>query len=94
MENTCENTNSEGGFDLVNQDCFINIELKSQADIDKVVSLEKYVTKDNTTILVSSFDFAAASGIFKIKFHWRFNGNRFDFGLAFGKIHSSAFSFH
>jgi glycerophosphoryl diester phosphodiesterase len=44
---------SERGFDLVNQDCFINIEIKSYEATDKVVSLiEKYVAKKkagNTT---------------------------------------------
>jgi glycerophosphoryl diester phosphodiesterase len=38
--------NSKEFFDLVNQDCFINIELKSYEATDKVVSLiEKYVAK-------------------------------------------------
>jgi hypothetical protein len=44
MEST--KSQSERGFDLVNQDCFINIELKSYEATDKVVSLiEKYVAK-------------------------------------------------
>ena len=47
-------------FDLVNQDCFINIELKSYEATDKVVSLiEKYVAKKGwkyDRFLVSSFD--------------------------------------
>ena len=50
-------------FDLVNQDCFINIELKSYEATDKVVSLvEKYVTKKGwkyDRFLVSSFDWTA-----------------------------------
>ena len=50
-------------FDLVNQDCFINIELKSYETTDKVVSLiEKYVTKKGwkyNRFLVSSFDWNA-----------------------------------
>ena len=50
-------------FDLVNQDCFINIELKSYEATDKVVSLvEKYVTKKGwkyDRFLVSSFDWNA-----------------------------------
>ena len=50
-------------FDLVNQDCFINIELKSYEATDKVVSLvEKYVTKKGwkyNRFLVSSFDWNA-----------------------------------
>jgi glycerophosphoryl diester phosphodiesterase len=50
-------------FDLVNQDCFINIELKSYQVADKVVSLiEKYVTKKGwkyDRFLVSSFDWNA-----------------------------------
>jgi glycerophosphoryl diester phosphodiesterase len=47
-------------FDLVNQDCFINIELKNYDTAEKVVSLiEKYVTKKGwkyDRFLVSSFD--------------------------------------
>lgn len=50
-------------FDLVNQDCFINIELKSYEATDKVVSLiEKYVAKKGwkyDQFLVSSFDWNA-----------------------------------
>ena len=50
-------------FDLVNQDCFINIELKSHEAADKVVSLiEKYVAKKDwkyDRFLVSSFDWNA-----------------------------------
>jgi glycerophosphoryl diester phosphodiesterase len=50
-------------FDLVNQDCFINIELKSYEATDKVVSLiEKYVAKrawKYDRFLVSSFDWNA-----------------------------------
>ena len=50
-------------FDLVNQDCFINIELKSYESTDKVVSLiEKYVIKKEWNydrFLVSSFDWNA-----------------------------------
>ncbi|MFE3868151.1 glycerophosphodiester phosphodiesterase [Flavobacterium sp. LS2P90] len=50
-------------FDLVNQDCFINIELKSYEATDKVVSLiEKYVTKKDwkyDRFLISSFDWNA-----------------------------------
>ncbi|CAM4078328.1 glycerophosphodiester phosphodiesterase family protein [Flavobacterium sinopsychrotolerans] len=50
-------------FDLVNQDCFINIELKSYEVTDKVVSLiEKYVAKKGwkyDRFLVSSFDWNA-----------------------------------
>ena len=50
-------------FDLVNQDCFINIELKSYQVADTVVSLiEKYVTKKEwkyDRFLVSSFDWNA-----------------------------------
>ena len=50
-------------FDLVNQDCFINIELKSYEVTDKVVALiEKYVTKKGwkyDQFLVSSFDWNA-----------------------------------
>jgi glycerophosphoryl diester phosphodiesterase len=50
-------------FDLANQDCFINIELKSHEAADKVVSLiEKYVTKKGwkyDRFLVSSFDWNA-----------------------------------
>ncbi|MGO4905695.1 glycerophosphodiester phosphodiesterase [Flavobacterium sp. W20_MBD1_R3] len=50
-------------FDLVNQDCLINIELKSFEATDKVVSLiEKYVTKKGwkyDRFLVSSFDWNA-----------------------------------
>jgi glycerophosphoryl diester phosphodiesterase len=50
-------------FDLVNQDCFINIELKSYDAADKVVSLiEKYVAKKGwkyDRFLVSSFDWNA-----------------------------------
>lgn len=47
-------------FDLVNQNCFINIELKSYDAAEKVVSLiEKFVTKKGwkyDRFLVSSFD--------------------------------------
>ena len=47
-------------FDLVNQNCFINIEIKSYEATDKVVSLiEKYVSKKDwkyDRFLVSSFD--------------------------------------
>ena len=50
-------------FDLVNQDCFINIELKNYEVTDKVVSLiEKYVAKKGwkyDRFLVSSFDWNA-----------------------------------
>lgn len=50
-------------FDLVNQDCFINIELKSYDAAEKVVSLiEKYVSKKGwkyDRFLVSSFDWNA-----------------------------------
>ncbi len=50
-------------FDLVNQDCFINIELKSHEAADKVVTLiEKYVAKKDwkyDRFLVSSFDWNA-----------------------------------
>ena len=50
-------------FDLVNQDCFINIELKSYEATEKVVSLiEKYVTKKGwkyDSFLISSFDWNA-----------------------------------
>ena len=50
-------------FDLANQDCSINIELKSHEATDKVVSLiEKYVTKKGwkyDRFLVSSFDWNA-----------------------------------
>jgi glycerophosphoryl diester phosphodiesterase len=50
-------------FDLVNQDCFINVELKSYEATDKVVSLiEKYVAKKGwkyDRFLVSSFDWNA-----------------------------------
>lgn len=50
-------------FDLVNQKCFINIELKSHDATDKVVALiEKYVNKKGWNydhFLVSSFDWNA-----------------------------------
>ena len=50
-------------FELVNQKCLINIELKSYDSTDKVVSLiEKYVSKKgwkNDRFLVSSFDWNA-----------------------------------
>jgi glycerophosphoryl diester phosphodiesterase len=50
-------------FDLVNQDCFINIELKSYEATEKVVSLiDKYVTKKGwkyDSFLISSFDWNA-----------------------------------
>lgn len=50
-------------FDLVNENCFINIELKSFEVTDKVVSLiEKYVSKKGwkyDRFLVSSFDWNA-----------------------------------
>lgn len=50
-------------FDLVNQDCFINIELKSYEATEKVVSLiEKYVTRKGwkyDRFLISSFDWNA-----------------------------------
>ena len=50
-------------LELVNQDCFINIELKSYEVTDKVVALiEKYVTKKGwkyDQFLVSSFDWNA-----------------------------------
>jgi glycerophosphoryl diester phosphodiesterase len=50
-------------FDLVNQDSFINIELKSYESTDKVVTLiEKYVTKKGwkyDRFLISSFDWNA-----------------------------------
>ena len=50
-------------FDLVNQDCLINIELKSYEATDKVVSLiEKYVAKKGwkyDRFFVSSFDWNA-----------------------------------
>jgi glycerophosphoryl diester phosphodiesterase len=50
-------------FDLVNQGCFINIELKSYDTTEKVVSLiEKYVAKKGwkyDRFLISSFDWNA-----------------------------------
>ncbi|MFV8376965.1 glycerophosphodiester phosphodiesterase [Flavobacterium sp. LB1P71] len=50
-------------FDLVNQNCFINIELKSYETAEKVVALiEKYVVKKQwkyDRFLVSSFDWNA-----------------------------------
>jgi glycerophosphoryl diester phosphodiesterase len=50
-------------FDLVNQQCFINIELKSFESADAVVALiEFYVSEKNwnyTSFLVSSFDWNA-----------------------------------
>lgn len=50
-------------FDLVNQDCFINIELKSYDTAEKATSLiEKYVLKKDwkyDRFLVSSFDWNA-----------------------------------
>ena len=50
-------------FDLVNQKCFINIELKSHDTTDKVVTLiEKYVNKKSWKydhFLISSFDWIA-----------------------------------
>lgn len=50
-------------FDLVNQNCFINIELKSYEATEKVVSLiEKYVAQKKWNydhFLVSSFDWNA-----------------------------------
>ena len=50
-------------FDLVNQDCFINVELKSYEATEKVVSIiEKYVTKKGwkyDRFLISSFDWNA-----------------------------------
>lgn len=54
-------------FDLVNQDCFINIELKSYEATDKVVSLiEKYVSKKDwkyDRFLISSFDWNAVQQV-------------------------------
>nr|WP_314898344.1 glycerophosphodiester phosphodiesterase family protein [uncultured Flavobacterium sp.] len=54
-------------FDLVNQDCFINIELKNYDTAEKVVSLiEKYVTKKGwkyDRFLISSFDWNALQQI-------------------------------
>jgi glycerophosphoryl diester phosphodiesterase len=54
-------------FDLVNQDCFINIELKNYDTAEKVASLiEKYVTKKGwkyDRFLVSSFDWNALQQI-------------------------------
>ena len=54
-------------FDLVNQDCFINIELKNYDTTEKVVSLiEKYVSKKGwryDRFLVSSFDWNALQQI-------------------------------
>ena len=50
-------------FELVNKNCFINIELKSYETADKVVELiEKYVSEKNWNynhFLVSSFDWNA-----------------------------------
>lgn len=54
-------------FDLVNQDCFINIELKNYDTTEKVVSLiKKYVSKKGwkyDQFLVSSFDWNALQQI-------------------------------
>ena len=54
-------------FDLVNQDCFINIELKNYDTTEKVVSLiKKYVSKKGwkyDRFLVSSFDWNALQQI-------------------------------
>lgn len=54
-------------FDLVNQDCFINIELKNYDTTEKVVSLiKKYVNKKGwkyERFLVSSFDWNALQQI-------------------------------
>ncbi|MEM8520508.1 glycerophosphodiester phosphodiesterase family protein [Flavobacterium sp. PL12] len=50
-------------FELVNQNCFINIELKTYETADKVVELiEEYVLENNwnyTHFLISSFDWNA-----------------------------------
>ena len=50
-------------FELVNQQCFINIELKSYETVEPVVTLiEKYVSQKNwnyTDFLISSFDWNA-----------------------------------
>lgn len=65
-------------FDLVNQDCFINIELKSYDAAEKVVSLiEKYVTKKGwkyDRFLVSSFDWNALQQV-------RFLNNEIPIGI-------------
>ncbi len=54
-------------FDLVNQQCFINIELKSFESADAVVALiESYVSEKNwhyNSFLVSSFDWNALQQI-------------------------------
>ena len=53
----------ESVFDLVNQKCFINVELKTYETADKVVELiEQYVSEKNwqyEQIIVSSFDWNA-----------------------------------
>ena len=55
-------------FDLVNQQCFINIELKNYETADVVVALiEKYVSEKNWNyidFIVSSFDWNALQQVF------------------------------
>jgi glycerophosphoryl diester phosphodiesterase len=64
-------------LDLVNQRCFVNIELKNQDTAEKVVQLIKhYISVKNWThahFIVSSFD-------------WRSNRNRFGLGNFFRAI--------
>ncbi len=92
-------------FDLVNQKCFINIELKSHDVTDKVVALiEKFVTKKGWKydhFLVSSFDWncVAASSLLNDKIDIGvLTETDVELALAFAKsiqskIHSSLFSF-
>lgn len=77
-------------FDLVNQDCFINIELKSYQTAEKVVSLiEKYVSDRNwkyADFLVSSFDWNALQQV-------RFLNDKIPIGVLTESDLDLAFSF-
>jgi glycerophosphoryl diester phosphodiesterase len=87
-------------FDLANQQCFINIELKTFETADKVVELiEYYVTErgwDYNQIIVSSFDWNALQQVHFINDKIRIGvltATDLDLALAFAKF-IKAYSVH
>ena len=90
----------ESVFDLVNQKCFINVELKTYETADKVVELiDQYVSEKNwqyEQIIVSSFDWNALQQVHFLNDKIRIGvltNTDLDLAIAFAKfIH--AYSVH
>ena len=90
----------ESVFDLVNQKCFINVELKAYETADKVVELiEHYVSEKNWTydhFIVSSFDWNALQQVHFLNDKIRIGVLTYtdlDLALAFAKF-IKAYSVH